>query len=296
MPELASASMPPALDAERVEFHGKAGLQSYYVAGDGPPLILLHSINAAGSAFEVRPIFEHFQHSRRVYAPDLPGFGFSDRSQRDYSARLYTDAVHDIVERTDANAPVDVLALSLSAEFLARAASEHSRRFRRLAFVTPTGFTTNSERLRAPDGATKEVPGLYTLLTVPLWRQGLYQLLVKPSVIRYFLKRTWGSDDYDTALAAYDDHTAHQPGAENAPYAFLSGRLFSKDIRNVYERLALPIWLAHGTRGDFKDFNGADWARERDNWSVQSFQSGALPHFEQPEAFFEAADAFFAGA
>ena len=80
--------------------------------------------------------------------------------------------------------------------------------------------------------------------------------------------------------------TTHQPGAENAPLAFLSGTLFSKDIRNVYERLELPVWLAHGTRGDFRDFSEAEWTLDRDNWLLQPFDTGALPHFEQPELFF----------
>jgi pimeloyl-ACP methyl ester carboxylesterase len=291
-------TLPKALDAERVTFDGRAGPLSYYVAGSGAPLLLAHSINAAGSAFEVKPIFERYRGTRRVYAPDLPGFGFSDRSDRDYSVRLYTDAVHDMADRIAAEtkaSPIDALALSLSSEFLARAASENPDRFRSLAFVTPTGFRGNSDALREPEGTTREMAWLYNVLTVPLWRRGLYGLLVKPTVIRYFLKRTWGSDDYDEGLAAYDDLTTHQPGAEHAPYAFLSGRLFSKDIRDVYERLRMPVWLPHGTRGDFKDFSGADWARQRSNWLVQPFDGGALPHFEHPVTFFSAFDRFLAG-
>jgi pimeloyl-ACP methyl ester carboxylesterase len=93
-------------------------------------------------------------------------------------------------------------------------------------------------------------------------------------------------------MAAYADLTSHQPGAEHAPYAFLSGGLFSKDIRTVYERLEMPVWLPHATRGDFKNFSGADWARESAHWTVQPFDSGALPHFERPDEFFAAADEF----
>lgn len=289
-------TLPEAVEAERREFEGRAGAQSYYVAGEGAPLLLFHSINAAGSVYEVKPIFEHYRALRRVYASDLPGFGFSDRSDRDYTVRLYTDAVHDLVDQVEGDAPVDALALSLSAEFLARAASERPERFRSLSFVTPTGFTRSSDRLRAPEGTTREMRWLYNLFTVPLWRKGLYGQLVRPGVIRYFLKRTWGADHYDEGLAVYDDATTHQPGAENAPYAFLAGSLFSRDIRNVYERLELPVWLPHGTRGDFKDFTGADWAREKGNWTVQAFQSGALPHFEVPETFFASADAFLGQA
>lgn len=291
MPEL-----PPALDAERREIDGASGRLSCYVAGEGRPMLLIHSINAAGSAYEIRPIFEHFRKRNRVYAPDLPGFGFSDRSRRDYSVQLYTDSVRDIIEHIaeDSNGEqIDALALSLSAEFLARAAaSGDSARLRSLALVTPTGFRKGSEALRESAGSTREMRWLSAILEFPAWRKGLYGLLTRPGSIRYFLKRTWGSSNYDEGLAAYDDVTTDQPGAENAPYAFLSGRLFSKDIRTIYERLDLPVWLAHGTKGDFRDFRGADWTGERANWVQTAFDTGALPHFEAPDEFMSRYEAF----
>jgi hypothetical protein len=140
--------------------------------------------------------------------------------------------------------------------------------------------------LTGPEGSNREMRWLSTVLEFPLWRAALYRGLVRPGSIRYFLKRTWGSEAIDEQLAAYDDLTTHQPGAENAPYAFLSGRLFSTDIRTVYESLAMPVWLPHGTRGDFKDFSGADWLDSRENWQRTAYDSGALPFFEVPSKFF----------
>src|SRR3712207_5691746 len=90
--------LTPAGSGERREVTGRAGRLSYYVAGEGPPLLLIHSINAAGSAYEVRPIFEPMRQRHRVFAVDLPGFGFSDRRERNYSVRLYADAVHDMLD------------------------------------------------------------------------------------------------------------------------------------------------------------------------------------------------------
>ena len=119
-------------------------------------------------------------------------------------------------------------------------------------------------------------------------------MLTRPGTIRYFLRRTWGSNEIDEGLAAYDDVITKQPGAEHAPLAFASGRLFSRDIRRVYEALRLPVWLAHGTRGDFQDFRGADWVRGRAGWTVQAFDTGALPHFERPQTFCEAYERFLA--
>ncbi len=148
--------------------------------------------------------------------------------------------------------------------------------------------------MRGAPGETREVPGVYRFFTFPLWSQGIYAVLVSKPSIRYFLRKTFGSDNYDEGLAAYDYLTSHQPGAKNAPYAFVSGRLFSKDIRTIYERLTLPVWMPHGTKGDFGDFSEADWTKTRANWRVQPFDTGALPHFERSDEFMVSFERFLA--
>jgi pimeloyl-ACP methyl ester carboxylesterase len=279
--------LPPALDASRRETAGEAGRLSCYVRGDGPPMLLIHSVNAAGSAYEMRPIFEEMARTHTVYAVDLPGFGFSDRSDRDYTPRLMTDAVHDILDiiaEGHGRVPVDVLALSLSAEFAARAAVEDPGRFRTLALITPTGFNERSGHF-GRSRKTREVPGVYAFVTFPLWSDALFRALTSRRSIRFFLRKTFGSDNFDEGLAAYDYLTTHQPGAKNAPYAFVSGRLFSADIRELYARLALPVWMTTASKGDFADFSDTSWARRQPNWTIENFDTGALPHFERPAAF-----------
>lgn len=292
-----NVALPPAVSGERRQIEARAGRLSCYVAGTGAPILLVHSINAAGSAYEVRPLFERLKDHYRVYACDLPGFGFSDRSDRRYDVRLFVDAIHDMLDAIAAEhgpRPVDALAVSLSSEFLARAALERPERFRSLALVTPTGFSRAYERLSGPEGATREVPGLYGFFTFPVWSNAFYSLLTSRPSIRYFLRKTFGRKDIDEDLLDYDYRTTHQPGAKNAPYAFVSGRLFSRDIKSVYERLALPVWMPHGTKGDFQDFTGAGWTKTRPNWTVQPFATGALPHFEQPAEFLAAYERFLA--
>lgn len=288
---MSAQPLPAAVCGDLCETHGRAGRLAYYVAGDGAPMLLVHSVNAAASAYEVRPVFEHFRASRRVYAVDLPGYGHSDRSARRYDIPLFVAAVDDmldLIDRHDGGQPVDVLALSLAAEFAARAAVRRPQRFASLALATPTGFRRGSSRLRGPEGATREVPALYRVVSFPLWGEALFRALVSRRSIAYFLRRTFGSAAVDPGLIDYAYRTSHQPGARHAPFAFLSGRLFSADIRAVYERLTGPVWLAHGTRGDFRDFSEADWVRARPNWTVDAFPTGAMPYFEQPAAFFAA--------
>jgi pimeloyl-ACP methyl ester carboxylesterase len=292
--------LPPALEGERRAFSGHAGRLSYYVAGpamaDGtPPLLLIHSVNAAASAYEVRPLFDHYRRSRRVYALDLPGFGFSERSARDYTPRLFTDALLDMlgeIERESGTEPIDALALSLGSEFLARAAAEQPGRFATIALVSPTGFRKGDSFYGSP-ASSRGLPFLTKLYKFPLWSQPLFDLLNSRASQRYFLARTFGSNAaIDEGLLEYDYLTAHQPGARHAPYAFISAVPFGADINRVYDSLAMPVWLAHGVRGDFTDYSGSTRLATRPNWELRVFQTGGVPYFEQPDEFFAAYNAF----
>lgn len=285
--------LPPALEGERINFGGV----NCYVKGSGPPMVLVHSVNAAPSAAEMRPLFEHYYSTRTVFAIDLPGFGHSDRSDRRYDPRLMTDALHALarqVKKRCGAVPIDALAASLGCEFLARAAMEQPERWGRLAFVSPTGLSGSTPR-RGPPGSTRAMPRLHALLGNKLWTRALYRALTKPSVIRYFLGRTWGSKSIDETLWAYDVLTTRQPGARFAPLHFLSGGLSSQDIHLVYEALSQPVWMSHGVRGDFTDFGARRLVQDRGNWRTTVYQAGAMPYFEVPSAFFRDFDAFLAG-
>jgi len=260
-----------------------------------PPLLLVHSVNAVGSAAEVEPLFEHYRQSRCVYAIDLPGFGGSDRSEKIFDPRLMTDALHAVISHISgkhAMSGLDVLALSLSAEFAARACVEKPDSIRRLAMVSPTGFQGKRD-FHGPEGSTRFVPWLYRLLTWPAWSKTLFRLLTRPGVIRYFLKGMQGSEAVSEALWKYGVHTAQQPDAHHAPLHFLSGRLFSADVNSLYAAVNKPVWVSMATNGNFTDYRRRTSLAGRSNWQFHSMEGGALPYFEDLHAFTKKLDQFF---
>jgi pimeloyl-ACP methyl ester carboxylesterase len=285
----------PALAGDRREVESIAGRLSYYRSGvikGSVPLLLIHSINAAGSAYEVLPLFNYYRRRRSVYALDLPGFGFSERGERNYTPRLMTDAIHVAmteIARDHSEEPVDAIAVSLGSEFLARAASENPEAFRSLGLISPTGFSRPTPD-EAPAGSTRAMPLFHSILM--LCGRPFFDLLTSKPSIRYFLNKTWGSKEIDEGLLEYDYLTTHQPGAYQAPYAFVSGFLFSKDIQVVYRALRLPVWMVHGVRGDFTDYSKSLLFEGRRNWSIRAFQTGALPHFEVLDQVTRSYDAF----
>ncbi len=303
--------LPPALPGERREFASIAGRLSYYyaapesggAAADALPLLLIHSVNAAGSAYEVKPIYEHYRRIRPVYALELPGFGFSERGDRRYSPRLMTDAIlamlneitRDRGQAARHHAVADTLALSLACEFLARAAVESPASFASLALVSPTGFDVRSPQ-SGPPGSTRGMPLLRGMFSLPIWSRAVFALLTSRTSIRFFLEKTWGSPEIDEGVLDYAWLTTHQPGARFAPYDFVSGYLFSRDIHRFYQALTPPVWLVHGVRGDFVDYRGAAAFASKRHWTLQTLPTGALPHFEVPEEFHRRYDQFLAAA
>ena len=292
--------LPLPLVGDYVELVADAGRIALYRAGPASqspqtPLLLVHSVNASASAAEVAPLFDHYRRTRPVYALDLPGYGLSDRSDRAYTPRLMTDALHAavaLIREQCGGGPVDVLGVSLACEYVVRLHSEAPNAVRRMALVSPTGFS-GSKRRYGPPGSTRGIPWLYKALANPAWSGALFNALTRPGVIRYFLERTWGSKHIDEALYRYDVLTTRQPGAKNAPLYFLAAYLFSGDISSLYEAVDCRVWMSMASRGDFTDYRGRSTVEGRPNWQFHLVEGGALPYFENSDRFLALLDPFW---
>ncbi len=292
-----------AIDAERERFVGKnTRFLSYYVDRSAEqvgqptpaPLVLIHSINAAGCAFEMRPLFQTYRGLRDVYALDLPGFGFSERADRVYSPDLYKEAILDLLERIGTKA--DVIALSLSGEFAAKAALERPDLFRSLTLISPSGFTRRENKgasQAASQSGTSD--SLYKLFSCPLWGRAFYDLIATRRSIRFFLQKSFeGAVDPD--LEAYGYATSHQPGAHHAPLYFVSGKLFTPDIREqAYAGLSLPVLVLYD-RDNFVRFDALpEFVEQHPNWKATRIApTKGLPQFEKMADVAQALDAFWA--
>ena len=71
----------------------------YVVAGEGPPVLLIHGFGAFIENWwsNVRPLSERY----RVYALDLPGHGLSDRPVPDYNLSFFTEVIAGFMEAVD---------------------------------------------------------------------------------------------------------------------------------------------------------------------------------------------------
>jgi pimeloyl-ACP methyl ester carboxylesterase len=291
--------LPFAIDANRERFMGRnvTRFMNYYydTSASGRPLVFIHSINAAASAYEMKPLFQHYRGSRPVYALELPGFGLAERSDRTYSYQLYKSCIIDfLTERV--GEPADVVGLSLSNEFIARAALDRPDIFNSIVMISPSGFTARNNKVATQQASERGTSDFfYRLLAFPLWSQAFYDLLTTKSGIRYFLQMSF-EGQVDEGLADYDYLTSHQPGARYAPLYFVSGKLFSPRIREeVYERLDEPVLVLYDRDGFVSFDTLPETVRDHANWQATRISgTKGLPQFEKLQETAQAMDAFWA--
>ncbi len=217
----------------------------YRVAGveANPPLVFLHGIAAGASSFMWRKNFDALAADFRVYAPDLPGFGLSDKlASAPYSADLYAAFIRDFLrDEVRAAGGAHLVATSLSAAFAVRVADEHPELVRALTLIAPTGVGTLDARPDLPGAA------FYGLLHSPVLGASFYNAMTSERSLRdYARKQLFYDRRFATErLIAHYYAASHQPGAQYAVAAFLSGYL-NTDTRATFSRLAQPVTLVWG--------------------------------------------------
>jgi pimeloyl-ACP methyl ester carboxylesterase len=280
--------LPPAIDARRETLKFRApgsapSTFSYYVdSGAGRrPLVLLHGVHAAASAFEVKPFFDRYRADRTVIAADLPGFGTSAREDVAYSPELYRKALVSLLER-EAPGGADVIALGASSEFAAAVARDEGRLVRSLTMISPTGLGS-----APPEEPSSVFDVLQRWVEFPLLGQRAFDLLVSRVGMRAWLG-DWFHGEVDEDLFQYGYRSAHCYGARFAPGAFYAGRLSAPDaVSDLYEKLTVPTFILYD-RGLCSDFSRLPALLEK-NAHVRAARiagSGAYPHFEKPEQTF----------
>jgi pimeloyl-ACP methyl ester carboxylesterase len=225
---------------------------------------------------EFRAVFDDLAAEYHVVAPDLPGFGRSDRPPLQYSAALYEEFVADFLAEYDAPA---VVASSLTTAYVASALSEPDGvSVSRLVAICPTAR-----------GGPDRVTWVRELLRAPLVGTALFNLLGSKPSIRYF-----NADHgyYDTASVSeewmeYEWRTAHQPNARFAPASFVSGFLNSEvDLGAALAVADAPVTFVWGREADITPLSdGRDLAEEADARLVVIDDAKLLPHVEHPDAF-----------
>lgn len=280
-----------AIDSNGASILGAGDYEVYWyydIEAEGRPLLFVHSINAAPSAIELKPLFQHFRSYRSVYAPDLPGFGRSTRHVGMMTASDFAKNISSIIDQMSPSEPPDVIALSLGCEFVARAVVECGASVRSLTFISPTGF---SRRQPPPLQAQKRLRRLFDFAG---FGRGAFKLLRLERSVRYFYGMNF-SGSVPSELVAYALKTTRQPAAHEMPLQFLSMSLFTPNaVGLLYEKLDVPVLVLFDEDPNVT-FELFEQFEDSPTWQFKRIgPSLGMPQWEHPEKTVAAIESFFA--
>jgi pimeloyl-ACP methyl ester carboxylesterase len=109
----------------------------YITAGEGPPLVLLHTLRTQLDMFQ--KVVPELSRRRRVYALDYPGHGYSDIPRVDYTVEFFVGAVAGFLERLDIKDAV-IVGESIGGTIGLLLAARGNPRVRRVIAINPYDY------------------------------------------------------------------------------------------------------------------------------------------------------------
>jgi 2-hydroxy-6-oxonona-2,4-dienedioate hydrolase len=250
---------------------------------DLPPLVMLHGTGGHWETFapNLGPLSKHF----RCIAFDMVGNGFSDKPDYDYEIDVYARHVLGVMDALGATR-ASIVGMSLGAWVAARVALDHPERVDKIVLMSPAGLVataTNMARIRAErtravdDPSWESIKAMFDHLIadernripdVIALRQAIYQLPETRKVIDHVLILQ------DPEARDRNLLTEQQWASIQAPALVVASGQDHGEYQNTAQRVARLIPQAQV----FEMPDVRHW-----------------PHFEDPEAFNEAAIRFLLG-
>lgn len=264
-------------------YPARYGDLAYVVAGNGPPLVLVHSLDPGQSMATWRGAFDLLADHFTVYAFDWQGFGLSDPNPEGLNARAFGAQLRDF-GRDIVGATCTVVAHGNSAALALEAASK-SDFIERLILVCPTASAPDEPHPaeRAEFLAQREVNG--RALALPILGTALLNWWRSRA---HFEKEgrefaLWDKSRVETEARLWHT-TAHQKGAHRAQKALLEGE-FAAPWRELWVASSLPALLVWGRHA--RGFESAsEWGALRPDAQLQVVDNALwLPQLDAPDEF-----------
>jgi pimeloyl-ACP methyl ester carboxylesterase len=257
-------------------------------AGSGPALVLVHDALASKETFE--GAIERLARSFRVIAPDLPGFGESEKPdplRYAYGYDAFAEAIFDLVAALGLGR-VHVCGHAMGGGVALTLAAKRPATVHKLVLADALVFPVDDRR-----EPTLERLGRLPVVGALVWRQ-----IVGRAMFRAFAERTvyaGATKVPDGRLDALYD-TFDEPGARQAAQATIAAKGDTRPLVARLPRVAADTLVVWGRDDRLAPIDhGRRLARElRGRFEV--LECGRCPPDEAPEAFAATVAAFLESA
>jgi pimeloyl-ACP methyl ester carboxylesterase len=247
----------------------------YIVTGQGPPLLLLHTLRTQLDMFQkiVPALAARF----RVYALDYPGHGYSDIPAADYSADYFVSAVAGALERLDLR-DVTVVGESIGGSIALLLAARHNPRVRRVVAINPYDYDGGRGLRRSSVLANV----LFGLNDVPVIGGTVTRLRLYPIVARIFAGGIHRKGALPPVLSREMYQVGNRRGHHQAFMALVRNWGSWEAARAEYRDIDRPVLLLYGDH---------DWSREEERAADAKAIPGAQLRVVRDGGHFLALDA-----
>jgi pimeloyl-ACP methyl ester carboxylesterase len=276
------APLPNLIGGEEGWLDWRGHRLAYTVRGEGPPVLLLHSIGLSSWSYEWRHNVDALARGYTVYTLDLLGFGRSDRPQVHYAPRLFLALIGDFARRV-VQAPTALVGAGLSGAYAVELAAGDPAQFPLVGLVAPPGLARLRGRPSTTDGAGRQLVATPVIGTAA-WNARVTRAALRRALAEaYYRDRRVTPELVDVAVA-----TTHQPGAKYAPAAWQANQL-NLDVRGALRRLLQPTLLVWGAQAELNPAEESFGYRalKRDLHVAILDPAGDQPQDERPEEFNE---------
>ena len=220
----------------------------YVVAGDGPPVVLLHTLRTQLDMFQ--RVLPALARRYRVYALDYPGHGHSDIPSADYTADYFIGKIAGFLDRLGIEGAVLVGESIGGTSALALAARRHPR-VRAAIAINAYDYDRGRGAMRASIIARL----IYSLNDVPVLGGTVMRLRQYPIVTGVFNGGLHRLQTFPRPLAKELYQVGNRPGHYQAFMSLVHNWPTWEAVRETYGDINRPVLLLYGDH---------DWSRPQE--------------------------------
>ncbi|TCL54093.1 pimeloyl-ACP methyl ester carboxylesterase [Kineothrix alysoides] len=280
--------MSNQIEKKHIRVNG-VSITCYCAGGGNDTIVLLHGAGVDSAMLSWAEVIPLLSSRYQVIAPDLPGYGASDRIDGEYTLSFYTDIVKGLIEAFGGK-PVILTGLSLGGGICLNMALTYPELIKILVPVDAWGLfdKLSWHRLTHWFIGSKLNDNLYA------WTNKY------PSIIRFSLKyslfgdKSKVSDDLVTEILK----AMLEPGADKPFMSFQRSEItptgFTTDLFGRLEEIGSPTLLIHGTLDKAVPVKGAILSSKRIPDCEMHLMEGCKhwPQKERPEEFANALQSY----
>lgn len=253
--------------------------------GNGQAVILIHGVLMSHLEFD--DIIEALGERFHVIAPDLPGFGESEKpspTRYNYGIESGAEAIADLIAAFGVGR-AHLVGHAMGAAIALTLAANHPELVQRLVLEDALCYPSPKKlRERLP-----HVPVLGGILFKQLYGLGMFRAYMRDEVFRA---------NHALPIERIDRHYKlfNTPSARESAHAMLHAILDTRAVVARVTRVTAPVLVVWG-RDDKKEpvANAARLVRELQNAKLEIMDAGHSPHEEHPERFVALVSQFLEG-